>query len=259
MRTESGLTYEIMNGEGPAIVACTCWTEATPVLYNLDTHWLRRLAQEHTLVMTNHRGFAGSSGRADLASELLGLREVVDEVGAPVILLGGCEAAVVPIVLAARHPDRVRALIVVNGTARFAADEDYAGRPVEGLWSDTNPVRVDWEGHFRRFLSEVAPMPWSDLDTLFGLLRQFVTGEALAAFFEGIFVDVRQELADIVVPTLVIHSTDNEVIPFSQAQSIAAHIKGAGVHALQGARHHINPSYNDEIARAVKDFLAELN
>jgi pimeloyl-ACP methyl ester carboxylesterase len=256
MRTASGLTYEIMHGGDQAIVACTCWTDVTPVIANLDTHWLRRLAQEHTLVLINHRGLAGSAGRADLASEILGLREVVDEVGAPVILLGGCEAAVVPIALAARQPDRVRALIVVNGTARFVADADYAGRPVGGLWLDTTPLRVDWEGYFRRFLSEVAPMPWADLDTLFGLLRPCVTGEALAAFFAGLFVDVRQDLAHIVAPTLVIHSTDNEVIPFAQAQYMAAHIGGAIVHALQGARHHIHPSYNDELARAVRDFLA---
>jgi pimeloyl-ACP methyl ester carboxylesterase len=191
-----------------------------------------------------------------LDSEVLGLSEVVGEVGAPAVLLGGCEAAVVPIALAARHPERVRALIVVNGTARFAADEDYAGTPVEGLRSLTNTVGVDWEGFFRQFLSEVAPIPWTDLDTLFGLLRQYVTSEALVALCEGILqADVRQELANVVVPTLVIHSTEDEVIPFSQAQHMAAHIEGARVHALQGARHHVSPSYNDEIARAVIDFL----
>jgi pimeloyl-ACP methyl ester carboxylesterase len=115
---------------------------------------------------------------------------------------------------------------------------------------------VDWEGYFRRFLSEVAPMPWTDLDTLFGLLRPCVTGEALAAFFAGLSVDVRQDLAHIVVPTLVIHSTDNEVIRFAQAQYLAAHIGGARLHALQGARHHLDPSYNDELARTVRDILA---
>ena len=99
-------------------------------------------------------------------------------------------------------------------------------------------------------------MPWTDLDTLFNLLRPCVTGEALAAFFEGLLVDVRQELANIVVPTLIIHSTENEIIPFSQAQYTAAHIRGARLHALQGARHHIHPSYNNEIAQAVRKFLA---
>ena len=256
MRTASGLTYEIMHGGDQIIVACTCWTEATPVIAHLDTHWLRRLAQEHTLVLMNHCGLAGSAGRADLASELRGLREVVDALGVPVILLGGCEAAVVPIALAARYPDHVRALIMVNGTARRAADVDYAGGSIEGLWSDTTPLRVDWEGDFRHFLSEVAPMPWTDLDTLFGLLRPGVTGEALAAFFAGVSVDVRPDLSHIVVPTLVIHSTDNEVIRFAQAQYLVAHIGGARLHALQGARHHLHPSYNDEIARAVRDFLA---
>lgn len=255
MRTASGVTYEVLNRGHQTIVACTCWTEATPVIANLDTHWLRRLAQEHTLVLMNHRGLAGSSGRADFTSELVGLRDVVDEVGAPVILVGGCEAAVVPIALAARHPDNIRALIVVNGSARRAADVDYPGRG-GGLGSDPTPLKVDWEGHFRRFLSEVAPMPWTDLDTLFGLLRPCVTGEALAAFFVGMSADVRQDLAHILVPTLVIHSTDNEVIPYSQAQYMAAHIRGARLHALQGARHHVHPSYNDEMAQAVRDFLA---
>jgi pimeloyl-ACP methyl ester carboxylesterase len=245
-----------MHGGDQTIVACTCWIEATPVIAHLDTHWLRRLAQEHTLVLINHCGLAGSAGSADLPSEILGLREVVDEVGAPVVLLGGCEAAVVPLALAARHPDHVRALIVVNGTARRAADTEYVGGSLGGLWSDTTPLRVDWEGYFRRFLSEVAPMPWTDLDTLFGLLRPCVTGEALAAFFAGLSVDVRQDLAHIVVPTLVIHSTDNEVIRFAQAQYLAAHIGGARLHALQGARHHLDPSYNDELARTVRDILA---
>jgi pimeloyl-ACP methyl ester carboxylesterase len=256
MRTASGVTYEILPGGDQTIVACTCWTEATPVIATLDTHWLRRLAQEHTLVLMHHCGLAGSAGRADLASELRGLREVVDALGVPVSLLGGCEAAVVPIALAARQPDHVRALIVVNGTARRAADTEYVGGSVEGLWSDTTPLRTDWEGYFRRFLSEVAPMPWTDLDTLFGLLRPGVTGEALAAFFAGLSVDVRPDLAHIAVPTLVIHSTDNEVIRFAQAQYLAAHIGGATLHALQGARRHLDPSYNDELARVVRDFLA---
>lgn len=242
MRTESGMTYEIMEGGEQIIVACTCWTEATPVIANLDSHWLRRLAKEHTLVLTNHRGLAGSAGSADLASEVLGLREIVDELRPPVILLGGCEAAVAPIAFASRYPDHVRALIVVNGTARFVEDEDYPGGSQEGLWADTTPLRVDWEGFFRTFLSEKAPMPWTDLDTLFGILRQCVTGESLAAFFEAVFVDVRQELANIVAPTLVIHSSDNEVLPFAQAQYLVAHIGRAKLHALQGARHHIHPS-----------------
>jgi pimeloyl-ACP methyl ester carboxylesterase len=256
MRTKSGLIYEILDGGNHVIVACTCWTEATTVIHNLDNHWLRRLAREQTMVITNRRGFAGSSGRADLDSELLGLREVVDAVGAPVVLLGGCEASVVPIALAARYPERVQALIIVNGTARFATDENYPGESLGSLQLLTNRVRVDWEGFFRPFLSNDAPVPWTDIDSLFELFRQFVTGEALTALCEGILqVDVRQELTRITAPTLVIHSTEDEVIPFSQAQYLAAHIAGAKLHALHGGRHHIAPSYNDEIARTIREFL----
>lgn len=256
MRTQSGLTYEVFGDGDQAIVACTCWCEATPTIQSLETHWLRRLAQDHTLVVTNRRGFAGSSGKADLDSEILGLREVVDAIGAPAVLLGGCEDAVVPIALAARHPESVRALIVVNGTARFAADEDYPGTSVDVLRPLPAVLRADWESFFRLFMSEVAPIPWTDLDTAFDVFRQFTTGEALAALSESIFLaDIRKELDKIVAPTLVVHSTEDKVIPFPQGQYIAAHVKGANLHELQGARHHIDPSFNDEVARAVKDFL----
>ena len=254
--TNSGLVYEIFGGGNQAIVACTCWTEATTVIHNLDNHWLRRLAQEHTIIITNRRGFDGSSGRADLDSEILGLSEVVDAIGAPVVLLGGCEAAVVPIAVAARYPERVQSLIIVNGTARFAADANYPGTPLGTLRNTANIVRADWEGFFRPFFLNDAPIPWTDINSLFELFRQFVTGEAMAALFEGIIqADVRQELANITAPTLVIHSTEDEVIPFSNAQYLAAHIAGAELHALHGPGHHIAPSYNDEIAETVREFL----
>ena len=122
------------------------------------------------------------------------------------------------------------------------------------------PIKMCLPRSWQKFyvlLGEVGPSPWTDLDTLFSVARQFVTGEALAALIEGLaLADVRQKLNKIVAPTLVIHSTEDEVIPFAQAQYLAAHIAGAKLHALQGARHHIDPSYNDEIARTVIDFLA---
>jgi len=201
-------------------------------------------------------GFDGSSGHADLDSEFLGLCEVVDAVGAPVVLLGGCEAAVVPIAIAARYPERVQALIIVNGTARFAGDGNYPGTGLGTLQATASTVRVNWEGFFRPFFSNDAPIPWTDINSLFELLRQFVTGEAMAAIFDGIIqADVRQEITKIAAPTLVIHSTEDEVIPYAQAQYLAAHIAGAKLHALHGASHHVDPSYNDEIAETIREFL----
>jgi pimeloyl-ACP methyl ester carboxylesterase len=212
------------------------------------------------VVVTNRRGLAESSGLSDLENEILGLREVVEAVGTPAVLLGGCEASAAPIALAAGNPHHVRALILVNGSARMAADVDYPGIPAEGLQPAVDGVRHDWEQFFRSFLGEVAPIPWADLDTAFEVFRQFVTAEGLAAFMEKfVLADVRRKLSGIVAPTLVIHSTENEVIPFAQGQYLATHVSGARLHPLQGARHHIDPSYNDEVAQAVKDFLDGLN
>lgn len=261
MRTKSGLTYEVFGSGGQPIVACPCWSEIAPTVRSLDTHWLRRLAQDQTLAVINHRGLAGSSGLADLDNEVLGLREVADEVGSPAILLGGCEAAAAPIALAARHPDRVRALIVINGSARMTAGEDYPGRrSMEAARTHLAGIRRDWEKFVRTLLEQVAPIPWTDVDSALRLFRQFVSPDALATFVENfVLADVLLELSRITAPTLVIHSTEDEVILFAQAQYLAAHVPGAKLRPLQGARHHIDPSYNEEVARTVTSFLAGLN
>ena len=52
---------------------------------HLDSHWLQKLAKKHTIIITNRRGFAGSSGHSNLEEELSGLSEVVDIVGTPAI------------------------------------------------------------------------------------------------------------------------------------------------------------------------------
>lgn len=260
MCTKSGLTYEVFGSGGQPIVVCPCWSEIAPTVRSLDTHWLRRLAQDQMLAVINHRGLAGSSGLADLDNEVLGLREVVDEVSSPAVVLGGCEAAAAAIALAARHPDRVRALIVVNGSARMTADANYPGRPREAARTNLAGIRRDWEKHYRTLLEQVAPIPWMDVDSAFRLFRQFVNPDALATYVENfVLADVLAELPRITAPTLVIHSTEDEVILFAQAQYLAAHVPGAKLHPLQGAGHHIDPSYNDEVARTVTTFLSGLS
>lgn len=260
MRTKSGLTYEIFGKGGMPIVACTCWSEATPTISSLDTHWLRRLALDQMLVVTNRRGMAGSSGLSNLQNEVLGLQEVVDAIAKPAVLLGGCEAWASSISFAAKKPDYVQGLVLVNGSARWTADGDYPGRPSEQTRLTIDAIRSDWEKFFRSLLGERAPIPWTDVDTAFKIFRQFVTADGLAVFMEKfLLADVRTDLSRIVVPTLVIHSTENEVVPFHQAEYIVSHVSGAKFHPLQGARHHFDPSYNDEVAQVVKDFLSGLN
>jgi pimeloyl-ACP methyl ester carboxylesterase len=260
MRTQSGLTYEVFGSGGRPIVACNCWCEAAPVIRGLDSHWLRRLAQDQTLIVTNRRGLAGSAGHSDLENEILGLKEVVEEFGSPATILGGCEASAAPIAMAAKHPSHVRALIVVNGSPRMARDGEYPGSSEKFFHRMIERVEEDWEAYFRTFFSEVAPMPWTDLDSAFSVLSEIVTADGLVAFLETFLsADVRGELSNIAVPTLLLHSSENEAIPMSQAEFLTANVTGARLLALQGARHHIDPAYNDQIAETVEQFLAGLN
>ena len=177
MRTKSGFAYETFGVGDTHIIACTCWCEASPVVQKLDNHWLRRLAQDYTLVVTNRRGLAGSSGHSDLKNEVEGLREVVGTLGTPAILLGGCEASAATIQLAAQHPDHVRALILINGSARILADEDYLGGDEDAFRASFEDIRHNWEKFFRAFFTKLVPIPWTDLDTAFDTYRKFVSAD----------------------------------------------------------------------------------
>lgn len=68
--------------------------------------------------------------------------------------------------------------------------------------------------------------------------------------------DSKSRAADVKIPTLIIHGTDDEVIPFALGQELGTLIAGAKFVAKQG-RHH-NDLWDDETVQdAVFDFVSE--
>jgi pimeloyl-ACP methyl ester carboxylesterase len=77
----------------------------------------------------------------------------------------------------------------------------------------------------------------------------------LQAFSE---IDVRHRLAELKVPTLVIHSRDDQRVPLSTGRELAATIPGAQFIALESKNHLLigrEPAARAFIA-AVRQFLA---
>jgi pimeloyl-ACP methyl ester carboxylesterase len=68
--------------------------------------------------------------------------------------------------------------------------------------------------------------------------------------------DSKSRAADVKIPTLIVHGTDDEVIPFALGQELGTSILGAKFIAKQG-RHH-NDLWDDEsVQDAVFDFVSE--
>jgi class 3 adenylate cyclase len=183
------------------------------------------------------------------------------------VLIG--EAAAVPaaIALAAAHPERVEALVFINGFACMIADEDSPhGRPREFidafLQANTDPNQpwydIDDVEHSRDELARVAPSLQHDQgfrDWYFRASRKGASpATARMLLTATVGADVRSRLAGLDVPTLVVHATENFFIPVALGRYLADHIQGAKFVEVASADH----VPWGELADPVTDELEEL-
>lgn len=89
------------------------------------------------------------------------------------------------------------------------------------------------------------------------LAAQASKAAALEAMTSFANTDFRDNLANVSVPTLVIHGDSDGVVPFegSGARTHKA-IAGSELHVIAGGPHGINDSHTDEFNRVLLDFLA---
>lgn len=162
-------------------------------------------------------------------------------------VVGTSFGAMVGIVLAARHPERVRSLVAGTTTDLFSAEEWGAGQPL------VEACRAAAQGHGDggRVTDLLAPTTFSDR---FVTANQAMLAERRArvaalppAYFSGLLgilellkgLDLRPLLAKIHAPTLVIGAECDRTFPVARSHSIAAGIAGARLEVLEGASHGV--------------------
>lgn len=67
--------------------------------------------------------------------------------------------------------------------------------------------------------------------------------------------DVSDRLFDIDQPTLVIHGTDDRVVPFENAELLADGLPDARLHPVEGGSHLVFIERADEVNAAIREFL----
>ncbi|MGH2451014.1 MAG: alpha/beta fold hydrolase, partial [Candidatus Limnocylindria bacterium] len=69
---------------------------------------------------------------------------------------------------------------------------------------------------------------------------------------------VRPRLGEIRVPTLVLHGTEDPLLPYGHAEALAAEIPGARLLPLEGTGHEVPPRpVWDQVVTAILDHTAE--
>jgi pimeloyl-ACP methyl ester carboxylesterase len=165
-----------------------------------------------------------------LETRLSDLEAVIDALGtAPIDLVGRLQGSPPAVAYAARHPNRIRHLVLWNAFAR--GSEYYAATPL------TRAVRAfataaidDWE--FVTLTVANWALGFSDLDqacNLAATMREGMAKESyLKALEDAVAMDVSDLLPRVAVPTLVIRDTSQEFAAAPQlAKPLASEIPGA--------------------------------
>jgi class 3 adenylate cyclase len=145
------------------------------------------------------------------------------------------------LVLAADHPERVRSLVVLNGTARMLWAPDY---PVGAQLSTADPfmtVAMETDAVERGFdvLGIVAPTVAGDeaFRAWWDLAGNRAASPSMARAVGKVVAegDVREALTRIPAPTLIVHRADTSFIPVGHGRYLADHIAGSRYVELPGA------------------------
>ncbi len=235
-------------GEGAAIIKAANW------LSHLEYDWdapiwsplFQQLARDYHFVRYDERGNGLSDWDVDdisFKSFVTDLESVVDASGlGRFALLGISQGAAVSIAYAVKFPERVTHLILfgayaagwkIGAEASVVREREAVITLTENGWGQDNPA------YRQIFSSTFMPSANASELTWFNEFQRLTTSPGNAARFLSVFgdIDVRNQLAEVKVPTLVMHSIGDQRIPVQVGRDIAASISNAEFVGLESDGH----------------------
>ena len=243
---DSDVAYQVI-GDGDVDVLYFYGLGSHVELIRVDPDYkplLDHLIAFSRLILFDRRGTGASDGVTGSAIPTAeewteDIRAVLDAAGSrEAAIIASVDAGPVAILFAALHPERVRALVLVNTSARYVVADDYPiGRSVDEVEALVDLLATGWgtadlvgainpeRATDRAFLQEAAI--WN---------RFAATPRTAAAQYRYILgsVDVRQALPLIQTPTRVLHVKESPILPVEHGRYLADHIDGATLVELPG-------------------------
>ncbi len=258
-------------GNGPPLVKVGNYMGH--VEYDWDSpvwaHWLEELTRGHTLIYYDERGSGLSDWNADDVSFeawVHDLEAVVEAAGLQRFpLFAMSQAGAVAVAYAARHPDKVSRLIVHGAYARGWLKRDLTEEQIEEEQLMISLMRVGWgrdNPAFRQvFAMQLFPDATAEhIRALEEQMRLSVSPKnAVRLESEMHHIDVRDLARQITVPTLVLHSREDEAVPFEEGRLLASLIPKAQFVALESKNHILTKEEAawPKFVAAVRGFLGE--
>ncbi len=238
---EVELDYE-RSGSGPPLLAIMGMSGTA---LSWGEPFLDRLRQDHEVIVYDHRGVGASTPLtggltiAEMAEDAAGLLQAL-EIGSADVLgisMGGMIAQE----LALNHPERVKSLILgctyCGGEGSSLAGPDVAQKLGEAMMSGDREraLRVGWEVNVSAsYAADEAA--WARFHEI--ALRRAVAVPVIMAQAQACMAhDTKDRLGGLAAPTLVIHGTEDRMIPVANGRLIAETVPGARLEVLEGVGH----------------------
>jgi pimeloyl-ACP methyl ester carboxylesterase/DNA-binding CsgD family transcriptional regulator len=264
------LAYAV-HGEGSPLVNVSCWLSHLQFDWESPVwrHLLQDLGAFRKLVRYDERGSGLSDweiGDYSVEARTRDLECVVDALGLErFALLGMSQGGPIALEYAVRHPERVSHLVLAGTCARGSLRRgEPTAEDLAELETHLNLIRLGWARDnpvFRRvFTNTFIPDATETQVRWFDDLQRMSTSteNAVHTRRERALVDVTNLLPRVRVPTLVLHSRDDDAIPFEEGVLLASRIPGARFVPLDSRNHILladEPAW-DRFVAELRDFLA---
>jgi pimeloyl-ACP methyl ester carboxylesterase/class 3 adenylate cyclase len=224
--------------------------------------FLDQLSSFARLIRFDKRGTGMSdrvSGAPTLETRMDDVRAVMDAVGSRrAAFYGLSEGAAMSVLFAATYPDRTAALVLRSAFPRRMWAPDYPWGRTEAQYQAEVDRDLRIFGPREQGLASVRDLGMYDPDeaaAYLDMLRYSSSPGSLEALHRmNRDIDVRQVLPAVRVPTLVLHGTEDSVVPVDVARYVAARIPGATLEEIPGAG-HLALKRGNQIAPIVRRFL----
>lgn len=166
------------------------------------------------------------------------------------VLAAESGGAAIALRAALQQPERIRGLVLVDGMTRREAS------------AAPDRFRMGLQHQFpqtmAQFVKMCLPDPQYEAERRWGhqILARCSQADALRLYDLMDGINLHAQAAQIQQPTLLIHSTGDQIVPADDSRTLAAILPNAHLHLIEGSGHVPTMTHGAEIARSIEDFFA---
>lgn len=148
-------------------------------------------------------------------------------------------------------PASCKKLVLISSTAKFCASEDYPSgiaekilkRMILQLKRDPIPVLTEFYKNVHHPYRAVKTIPGCSPNELIVGLEYLLTS------------DVRPKVSAIKIPVLLLHGTEDQIIPVSAAEWLRDHLPNSELTLFENDGHALPAHHFDEVMAAITAFI----